>query len=287
MKQNQTFGGVKNKNPALNHVTLTISNTKRSRAFYADLLGFDITVIEENPDNIQLEYWLPKFVSKSEATSEFGGLLSCGRFSLLRFHGPLAHTRCMTTYMNIHAKYPSMDDARLAQQARVEPQAFAELYRRHVASVYRYHRAHTNNDKDAEDLTSQTFMAALEGIRSYRGTGPYIAWLMGIATRLRAHHFRGSRPEVPLDAALHIPTPGPPTDKAAARRIQMEHVLDALRTLSQDRAEALILCFISELSTAEAGLVLGKSDAAVRMLISRGLQDLRTRTSLALDVDYE
>lgn len=191
--------------------------------------------------------------------------------------------------MTIHRQYPSMDDVRLAQQARADPEAFAELYRRHVISVYRYHRAHTQSDRDAEDLTSQTFMAALEGIRSYRGMGPYIAWLMGIATRLRARFFRrsGNRPEVPLDAAVHIPTPGLPTEKEASRRIQMEQVLGALRNISPDRAEALILCFISELSTAEAGLVLGKRESAVRMLISRGLQDLRTRTSLALEVDYE
>jgi RNA polymerase sigma-70 factor (ECF subfamily) len=180
-----------------------------------------------------------------------------------------------------------MDDAGLAVQARSDPEAFAELYRRHVQSVYRYQLAHTGNVRDAEDLTSQTFMAALEGIRSFRGKGPYIAWLMGIASRLRARLFRGSKPEVPLEAALHLPTPSLPTDKAAARRLQMEQVIGALRTISQERAEALILCFISELSTAEAGLVLGKSEANIRMLISRGLQDLRTRTSLALEVDYE
>lgn len=34
----------------LNHIILTISNTERSRAFYGDLLGFDITVMEEDPD---------------------------------------------------------------------------------------------------------------------------------------------------------------------------------------------------------------------------------------------
>jgi RNA polymerase sigma-70 factor (ECF subfamily) len=189
--------------------------------------------------------------------------------------------------MTIQNQYPSMDDARLAQQARADREAFAELYRRHVRSIYRYHLAHTGNVRDAEDLTSQTFMAALEGIRTYRGTGPYITWLIGIASRKRALFFRGNRPEIPLDAALQLPTPSMPTDKAAARRLQMEQILDALRTISQDRAEALILCFLSGLSTAEAGLVLGKSDAAVRMLISRGLQDLRTRTSLALEVDYE
>jgi RNA polymerase sigma-70 factor (ECF subfamily) len=82
--------------------------------------------------------------------------------------------------------YSAMDDARLAQQARTDPQAFAELYRRHVRSIYRYHLAHTGNVKDAEGLTSQTFMAALEGIRSFRGSGPYITWLIGIASRKRA-----------------------------------------------------------------------------------------------------
>lgn len=196
----------------------------------------------------------------------------------------------MTTLMTLpQTQYSALDDARLAQQARADPEAFAELYRRHVLSIYRYHLAHTGNAGDAEDLTSQTFMAALEGIRSYRGTAPYITWLIGIASRKRARFFRrsGNRPEIPLDSALHLPASSLPTDRAAARRIQMDQILRALKTISSDRAEALVLCFFSGLSPAEAGLVLGKRETAVRMLISRGLQDLRTRTSLALEVDYE
>lgn len=188
--------------------------------------------------------------------------------------------------MNPH-HYPSMDDASLARLARSEPEAFAELYRRHVQSVYRYHVAHTGNVHDAEDLTSQTFMAAMEGIKSYRGAAPYIAWLMGIASRLRARFFRGIQPEVPLEAAVHIPTPGLPTDREAYQRLQLNQIHEALKHLSGERAEALILCFFSELSFTEAGSVMGKSEAAVKMLVSRGLQDLRTRTSLALEADHE
>ena len=195
----------------------------------------------------------------------------------------------MATLMSIRTPYPAMDDARLAVQARTDPEAFAELYRRHVLSVYRYHLAHTGNVKDAEDLTSQTFMAALEGIRSYRGTGPYVTWLLGIASHKRLRFFRsnGNRPEVALDAVLHMPAPSLPTERAAARRLQIDQVVAALRTISPDRAEALILCFFSGLSIGEAGHILRKSESAVKMLISRGLQDLRTRTSLALEVDYE
>jgi RNA polymerase sigma-70 factor (ECF subfamily) len=193
----------------------------------------------------------------------------------------------MNTLMSLKTQTAPADEVQLARQARADAEAFAELYRRHVTRIYRYHMAHTGNVKDAEDLTSQTFMAALEGIRSFRGNGSFAAWIMGIAARKRALFFRGSRPEVPLDAALHIPTPGLPTDKAATQRMQMDHLHHALRLLSPDRTEALILCYFGGLSTAEAGHVLGKSEAAVKMLLSRGLHDLRERTSLSLEVENE
>jgi RNA polymerase sigma-70 factor, ECF subfamily len=193
----------------------------------------------------------------------------------------------MSTLMSLKTQTAPADEIQLARQARADAEAFAELYRRHVMRVYRYHMAHTGNVKDAEDLTSQTFMAALEGIRSFRGSGSFAAWIMGIASRKRALFFRGSRPEVPLDAALHIPTPGLPTDKAATQRLQMGHVRHALRQLSPDRAEALILCYFGGLRATDAGRVLGKSEAAVKMLLSRGLRDLRERTSLALEVEND
>jgi RNA polymerase sigma-70 factor (ECF subfamily) len=179
------------------------------------------------------------------------------------------------------------DEADLAKQALHDVEAFAELYRRNLTRVYRYHMAHTGNIRDAEDLTSQTFIAALEGIRSFRGAGSFAAWIMGIASRKRLMFFRRSRnkPEVPLDAALHYPSPGLPTDKAAVHQLQLESISRALRQISTDRAEALILTYFSGLSHAETGRVLNKSEAAVKMLISRGLQDLRERTSLALEVE--
>ena len=191
----------------------------------------------------------------------------------------------MTSLMETQIQSPPMDETFLAQAARTDTEAFGELYRRHVTRVYRYHMAHTGNVKDAEDLTSQTFMAALEGITSFRGTGPFAAWIMGIASRKRALFFRGRKPEIPLDSALHIPSPGLPTDKAASLRLQVDSVARALRQISAERAEALILCYFSGLTSAEAAQVLGKSEAAVKMLVSRGLQDLRERTSLALEVE--
>ncbi len=181
-----------------------------------------------------------------------------------------------------------MDDAQLAFQARTDAEAFAELYRRHVTRVYRYHFAHTGAACDAEDLTSQTFVAALEAIRTYRSTGSFAAWLMGIALHKKAMFFRSHRhADFPLESALDVPDSSLTTDKAALRRLVVEQIHRALKDISPDRAEVIALCFFGGLSCQEAGLALGKSEAAVRMLRSRALQDLRSRTSLALEAQDE
>jgi RNA polymerase sigma-70 factor (ECF subfamily) len=139
--------------------------------------------------------------------------------------------------------------------------------------------------KDAEDLTSQTFIAALEGIRSYRGAGSFAAWILGIASKKRLMLFRGRKPDVQIDAAIQIPSPGLPTDKAAFQRLKLESISRAITQISPDRAEAIILSYFGGLPNKEIGYLLNKTEASVKMLISRGLQDLRERTSLALEVE--
>ena len=191
----------------------------------------------------------------------------------------------MTTLMVEQTEEPLPDDLTLARDAVTNVDAFAELYRHYVTRVYRYHMAHTGNVKDAEDLTSQTFMSALEGIKSYRGEGSFAAWILGIASRKRLMYFRRRKPDVPLEAALHIPSPSLPTDKAAYQRLRLGSISRALKKISPDRAEAVILSYFGGLSNHEISLMLRKSEAAVKMLISRGVQDLRERTSLTMEVE--
>ena len=191
----------------------------------------------------------------------------------------------MTSLFAEQTDSPPMDEIQLAREAISNVDAFAELYRRHVTRVYRYHIVQTGNLKDAEDLTSQTFIAALEGIRSFRGNGSFAAWIMGIASKKKLMHFRGRRSEFSLDEAVGYPSPSLPTDRAALQRLQIEAVSRALRQISPERAEAISLSFFGGLSNSEISRVLKKSEAAIKMLVSHGLQDLRERTSLELEVE--
>lgn len=183
---------------------------------------------------------------------------------------PLQHTPAAESVRQL-------DNEALARRASSEPAAFIELYQRFLEAVYRYHLARTGQHVEAQDLTSQTFTSALEGIRTYRGQGSFAAWLFGIARNKMALYFRSQRPETGLEEALDLPDPGPQPEAMAFQRLSLEQLGLALESISPDRAEALRLCLICDLTAAETGKLLGKSEAAVKMLIFRGLRDLREK----------
>jgi RNA polymerase sigma-70 factor (ECF subfamily) len=167
----------------------------------------------------------------------------------------------------------SDDDTVLATQALHNPDAFTLLYERYLNRVYRYLLSRVGDEQDAQDLTAQTFMAAWEGLRNYEGSGVFAAWLMGIARHKSADQFRRRQKIIPLDE--HTPHPAPMPEEAAEQQLQLDAVLRALHTLSADRAEAVSLRIFAGLSAAQAGEIMGRSEAAVNMLVYRAIQDLR------------
>lgn len=177
------------------------------------------------------------------------------------------------------------DDDALARQARQDPAAFAELYRRHLPRVYRYLLARLGDVHQAQDVTAQTFLSALENIATYRSRGNFPAWLLGIARNKAVDLYRARRVTVPLEAAAEVESLGPSPEQLAADRLQMEQVARALRALAPDRAEALALRIFSGLSVAEVGTVMGRSEAAVRMLVHRAIRDLRERLAFGIEAE--
>ena len=173
----------------------------------------------------------------------------------------------------------SSDDESLAHAARQDPAAFAELYHRHFTRVYRYHVARSGEIAVAQDLTTLTFLAAMEGIASYRGSGSFVAWLMAIARNQMAQHFRSRKREDSLEQAESLSDPAQLPEVAAGRRIQFSQVCQALGELKSEHAEAITLCLFANLTAGEAGLVMGKSEGAIKMLLLRGLGELRGKLS--------
>jgi len=178
----------------------------------------------------------------------------------------------------------TVDDMDLARRAASDPQAFTELYHRYLNGIYRYHLARTGHIQEAEDLTAQTFLTALESLRSFRGQGSFAAWLFGIASHKLADHYRRSRVELPLEQAEQLHSPIPLPEETVLQRLELRRVARVLKLISPERAEALVLCLFGGLSLAEAARIVGKSEAAVKMLVHRGLCDLQERLATHLEV---
>jgi RNA polymerase sigma-70 factor (ECF subfamily) len=176
-------------------------------------------------------------------------------------------------------------DQALARQAQHDPDAFAELYHRYVARIYRYHLARTGDPDDAQDLTSKTFLAALESIRTYRGSATFLGWLFGIASHKVTDHYRGQRHNLPLENADDVLDPQASLDDVAWQHQRLALISQTLLTLSPERAEALVLRIFTGMSAAEVGQVMGKNETAVRMLVHRGLRDLNKKLATPEEVE--
>src|SRR5438309_11221412 len=169
---------------------------------------------------------------------------------------------------------PMASDAALVHEAASDPTRFAALYQLYVDDLYRYLLSRCGDHMDAEDLVAETFLAAFRAARAYRGTGPVKAWLVGIARRKAADARRGKRVQLDLDAAVDLADPIR-TDDLALQRVELARVLAMTDRLAPDRAEALRLRFFAGLDSAEIAPIMGRSEAAVKMLVHRALTDLR------------
>lgn len=170
------------------------------------------------------------------------------------------------------------DDAALIQAVPVDPAAFAALYARYRDRVYWYLRTRTASTDDAADLLQQVFLQALDRIDQYKPKqGPFVAWLFGIARHAASNHNRRRRPTVPWDLVPEVlrPISDDDPESQALHNESLARLSDVFASLDADKRELLVLRYIVDLSFAEIGLTVGKSEAAARQQMSRLLRSLK------------
>ncbi|MCS6773148.1 MAG: sigma-70 family RNA polymerase sigma factor [Thermoflexales bacterium] len=175
-------------------------------------------------------------------------------------------------------------DRELAQRAKTDPEAFGVLYERYVAAIYRYVYYRVGHVEDAEDLTARVFMHALKHIHAYQDIGaPFSAWLYRIAHNLvvNFHRDQQKRQAVSLDASperdsdVRQPEAELDADHLIDAQRERARLLRAIRRLPEERQHLLVLKFVEQLSNAEIGQIMGRSEGAIKSLYHRTLVQLR------------
>jgi RNA polymerase sigma-70 factor (ECF subfamily) len=162
----------------------------------------------------------------------------------------------------------SNNEQQLIEAAQRNPAQFSELFERHAHRVYAFIAVRVRNREEAEDLTSEVFHQALKNLKryQYRGT-PFSAWLFRIAANAVAQRGR--------DVAKESGNPvrqEPVTDSDAERRAM---VFQLVGTLPQDQQRVIALRYSEQKTLREIADEMHRSEAAVKQLHYRALQNLR------------
>lgn len=166
----------------------------------------------------------------------------------------------------------------LARASQGDRDAFGQLYERYVERIFNYVYYRTGNTHDAEDLTARVFQRAMNHIKNYTDRGvPFSAWLYRIAHNLVAnwHRDRSRKQEIPLDDMPILPSKGDHPEKNLVRSQEQDSLLRMIRKLPGERQNLLILKFVENMSNAEIGEIMGRSEGAVKSLYHRTLLALR------------
>ncbi len=166
----------------------------------------------------------------------------------------------------------------LARASQGDRDAFGLLYERYIERIFNYVYYRTGNLHDAEDLTARVFQRAMNHIHNYTDRGvPFSAWLYRIAHNLVAnwHRDRSRRQEIPLNDLPVVPSKDDRPEATLVRSQEQDSLLRLIRQLPSERQTLLILKFVENLSNAEIGQIMGRSEGAVKSLYHRTLLALR------------
>jgi RNA polymerase sigma-70 factor, ECF subfamily len=170
--------------------------------------------------------------------------------------------------------------ADLAGARRREPAAVTRVYTAYAPALFRFFLAAVGDRPTAEDLTGDVFKSAIEDLPRFRGPVEALGgWLFRIAHHdLSDYRRRQVRNLVqPLDDLLEeAAAAGGAMDpeQLALDRVEGDRVLAALRQLTPDQREVLLLRLVADLTAPEVAGILNKSTDAVKALQHRGLASL-------------
>ncbi len=184
----------------------------------------------------------------------------------------------MKNFFARRGSYDELDDSALVKLAKEDKQAFGELYSRYLKKIYSYVYHRTGNTHDAEDLTAKVFMRAFSHIGNYEDRGlPFQAWLYRIAHNIVAnwHRDQGRRKIIALDDYVAHSLKSEAPDHLAEESEEQTQLMEAVRRLPEDRQQLLLLKFIEQMSNAEIGVIMGRTEGAIKSLYHRTLLALR------------
>ena len=149
-------------------------------------------------------------------------------------------------------------------------QSLEEIYEMYSRKVYLFLLSKTNNEQLAEELTQETFFQAVQCIDQFQGNSSILTWLCAIAKNVWLKYLRKHQEVLSIeDVILEI------EDKKEINiPWEQKEILQLIHNMKESIREVMYLRLISNLSFAEIGEIIGKTENWTRVTFFRGKQKI-------------
>lgn len=158
-----------------------------------------------------------------------------------------------------------------------DTEAFGELYATFFVPLYRYIYFRVSEKEDANDLAQDVFLKAYASFQNYVPSHESpLPYFYTIARNSIIDYYRKKKvPTLEDEVMQAIPDTTPSVEDEAMMHEDFALIERQLSQLSPDQQDALILKYLNGRTNTEIAKMMGKSEAAIRQLQSRGLKALR------------
>ncbi len=181
-----------------------------------------------------------------------------------------------STARRFEAPAQSAEGTLIERAREMDGDAWDALYNEHHSAIYRYAHVRVGDDGIAEDLASEVFLQAVRSIGKYRYRGiTFRAWLYRIAHNVTADHRRKMVSRSRIESPTNIDDLDPSQPDFAPSVDQRGELEAAIRQLTEEQQQVVILRFVESLSVAETAAATNRSEGAVKALQHRAMAQLR------------
>ncbi len=178
-------------------------------------------------------------------------------------------------------------DAELMLRVREgDETSFAMLLERHRAPVVHFLYRMVQNQPVSEELAQEVFLRVYRSRTTYEPTAKFTTWLFRIATHLALNWIRDGKKEKGQESLneelldgveRQVPDRQPTIEQEMLYAVRLAEVRRAIETLPEKQRAAVMMHKYEELDYAQIAKALGCSESAVKSLLFRAYETLRSR----------
>lgn len=166
--------------------------------------------------------------------------------------------------------------------AKKDPAHFSYLYDKYFEQIFNFIFRRIDEENITADLTSQTFLKALQNLKKYQNRGlPFSAWLYRIAANEVNKHYRRSNRRYIFSIEENLIKNFIESDNDdAAYEENLQKIINTLKKLDTNDVIILELRFFEERSFKDIAYILDIKESSAKMRTYRALEKLKNKINL-------